>query len=416
MKNFFCAAACVLLVSSTALAKYAPDKYCSETEEHKSALRQTILVVDERDITPEPDNVASEANVPWRRFIVEYLNVTDSAAAQRFAPRERMTLLMARKDGSGVTEFFSGCIPLFSASEMQTIKQSASSFSVFVGSDKASEIKDDQEEFSRAINRSVIAMAREKTSAETLQEGGFVNSPLLQSLSNGMNINQTFGLPRAIIYSSISSMIGARWNTVEEARTNGFAAAREVRIRLNGAEVFLVGASGFTRSAHQQDFLEAFFLGAEAYLKTVTGPGSKPPASPNPTQIRWFTGLAKYPGTDYRVDVRLAVDGTGTLVNSWLILRRQNAPYIPIKGSLTCTSGHCTYLSGDNVFAQIWTTTPNGDPEFSDAFPFGGARTLVFEVDGDTLTGAVSDNQLEIEGLDDNKFHLILNEQKGVRF
>jgi hypothetical protein len=402
----------LIFASACSRADYSPDKYCYY-EGEVSSLRQSFLILDENDVILETGNEILQKNQPWRDFFYKLLNLNETAALQRFAARERITLLVAHADGSGTEELFSGCLPLFSMKEIQKIKEDSSAISIFAGTDKLSEIKDDIKDFEKLIGKALFDVAKSISEASKLSKTvDFIDSSFVQSLGGNFPIDNSNGLSRVVFYTSNPGLQpGKTWNNRGLARSEGFAMALDAGVNLEGAEVHLVGPKGLTRSGNQQEFLSAFFLGSKSELKSIVSSKTLPKSSPAPIRVNRFVGYVQYPeSTKYPVKIRLATDQNGTLTDSWLILERGHTPYIPITGSLTCAElFDCSYTAKGDGFAQLLAVSDTKEPTFNGDLPFAGARTLSFKIDAEgVLSGFVEDIKLDIENLQDNRFYINL--------
>ena len=85
-------------------------------------LRQTIVVVDEAAIESFTTGKASETNRRVNRTVLNIAGVLDGQSGAPIAPRERITILFAREDGSDLIRAFTGCPPVYSQEEINDLE------------------------------------------------------------------------------------------------------------------------------------------------------------------------------------------------------------------------------------------------------------------------------------------------------
>lgn len=372
------------------------------------AQRNTVIVLDEYHVYSEQGKKANERNAGWRRFVGNLLMGDPLALEQNFQPRERVTLLMARRDGSGVRVLFSGCLPLYSASERSALAANRSvseSVGAFFGRDELSRVKHALDLFRIRLSEATAqALEPSALSPEGLprNRGDLGNNGLVSSLKQGAVIDMRYGLPRLIVYSDLARFLNGWPAEAPKARRWGLQAGRTADLDLKGAELYLAGVSG---NPAARDALKMFFLAAHSELVASSSGSALPTFQAPPVRVAYYQGFVQYPENRYPLRMRLAVDPNGTAVGSWLSVLTGKEQFNPVHGSLTCgANGACEFV-GDDVFAQTWNVNraPNADPVFDQELPFAGARSLRFTVRGQYVHGAISDTLLRIEGVKGGK-------------
>jgi len=406
----------ICVFSTEATARFADDKYCLVLD-HDQPARQSVFILDERDIIPETGKALSE-NLPWRRFLLDFLDLKSNEVHQRFAPREHVTILVARKDGSGLAQTLAGCLPLYSVEEVAQLREEESSLSVFFGSNKRAEIEDDQETFKPKLSKALLDSARLEEQVEGFHSDSFSDSSLIRSLASRPAYEAQWGVPRIFIYST---SIGVESDIAEfdipSAREAGFWEAKDARLNMGGVELFVIGPKNRDAGPAQSAFLSAFFLGSQADLRSVTSPSTSLALSAPPAHVRRFVGEILFAENySYPLRLRMGADHNGNVVASWLMLQREGAHWTPVRGVLTCDAREqCNYLN-DGEFAQIWSLMPGGPPELSTDLPYAGMRDLSFKIRKRDVEGSISDALAELSQSDTNSFTFSLVEQEKANF
>jgi hypothetical protein len=217
----------------------------------------------------------------------------------------------------------------------------------------------------------------------------FAQGSLVASLRNSPGFDLSDGLVRYVILSDLGLYEVQKADMVT-ARANGFRDAENASLRLGRSEMhFLADGGGASAVA---GYLDAFFLGSEAKLETLGSASSTLSSNNLPVRMAIYQGTADFPNIGkVPVRMRLAVDRNNGVVMSWIQEQRRQAQNVPFEGVLTCAAdSECVY-SGDDVFAQAWTTQPGGDPECEGRMPWGGMRNFHFEQSGEAIVGRVTD-------------------------
>jgi hypothetical protein len=196
-------------------------------------------------------------------------------------------------------------------------------------------------------------------------------------------------------------------NDTKVARERGFALASKLGTDFQRAEVYLTDlskdASRFTR-----DFAHALFLGMKARLVAVSGE-ALPAFSDAPRSIRVFGGFIDYVGVKVPMQLRLVMDGTGSLVNSWVEVAVVRAIATPLTGKAVCKTDNgdqCDIKGDGKEFSQSWVVDVRPTPTFDAKLPFSGVRQFEFSTTASSLKGKVFDTNVSINGKKEMTFEL----------
>lgn len=404
----FAAILALIVSSNSAFAATDFEEYCN-VPNHQSSARHSIIIIDEVAVVAEPDRKPLVANQPWRRFVLELLDVRRTGISHDFLPRERVSLLMARRDGGGLTRLFSGCLPFFSDEEKKAIADqrgnTMNSVDTFFGWGQASREKKDADRLANLLNGSMLEAARPDRISEPVESRELLKSGLFSSLGRSRIVELSLGIPRIFIFSDLTRFDFPGATDPVTARELGMKLGEQSQIDLERSEIY-VSSSGSAKSPEiARELFHSFFLQARARLMSFSGSPTLPNVSANPLSVRIYQGKITYARDIYPIRMRLSTDRNGTAVNSWISVQTDRDRLTPLGGVLTCGNSKnpvCKFI-GDKVFAQIWTKNPNPEPEFENWMPFSGAREIEFELNGDTVTGAVFDSAVEFKGVKDNR-------------
>jgi hypothetical protein len=241
------------------------------------------------------------------------------------------------------------------------------------------------------------------------QSSDIATSGPVSSLTHGTFVNLGYGIPRIIIYSDMARFFPGLSDRAQ-ARKLGLEKGIAAALNIQGAEVHVIGLSG---GAAIHDALAMFFLASRGELVSTGSAASLPRFGPAPVRVTRYQGTIQYPQNTFPIRIRLAIDQNGTLVNSWLSVQTSGEQFSPLHGVVTCASKDSCKYSGDDVFAQVWNVKRSiGGPPFLDpSMPFGGARSLAFEIEDESLKGSISDSLIRFEGLPGNKFEFVTTRQ-----
>lgn len=389
------------------------DAYC-DMPGYSPPLRQTVILVDGRMVTPEIDGGINPENRLWREFIADFTNPEDPAIQQRFALRERVTISIAAGDGSGIRNIFTGCLPTYSKAEMEKLAKTDTTWGAFLTGGIKSQLQDQVDLFRQALLIALAQGARDRSKTIDKTDEAFSSSTFVASLSKGIGIAQDNGIPRIVIFSNLSRY-KLPINDLPTAKREGREDGEASGIDLMSSELHIVGASKSDGNS-SSEYLKSFFLSTKAKVETLTGIDGTIKVTRPPVSIAVYQGQIKYPDGLATMRIRLALDRNGTAVNSWAEEVFDRKRFTPFGGVLTCgTNADCTFV-GDRIFAQIWSDNPDPDPEFASWMPFGGFRDLSLKVKaGDTVLGNISDRSGYVPGMEDG-LAFELHEIKNGRF
>lgn len=376
------------LVDESACRPSAPDHH----------RRQTVLIVDGGIVVSDGPEGPSEANRPWRHFVSLFVDAENPVIQQLVGPAERLTIAIANADGSGLTTLFGGCVPLADPQQAAVLDGETSSVATFFGTDWRSQQGKLAESFARSARLSLVeGVGRATVGAPSRQP--FASGGLVRSLAKFRGFTLEAGLPRLVIVTNVG-LYEFPSGTVEAARRQARADAEASGLDLARAEVnfFSVGPDATDATAA---YLSAFFLAAKGKLETTGGLGGTPSSNKLPVVVDVYQGSVAYPDGEYPVRMRLARDRNGSVIHSWLEVQSDRARFVPFAGLLNCTGPNdCDYV-GDRVFAQIWSDKPDPDPECEAWMPFAGLRELSFRINGDGLSGKITDSGCYVAGKED---------------
>lgn len=367
------------------------ERFCNVADLPPS-LRHTYLLIDEHALArAETPAEFAELNAGVRDIVVAFTDPAAAALSGAMDYRERLSILLLPADGSAAKPLFEGCLPALSPEEINSAQTAGSAVGDFFTGGVQQQLHNDGEQFrSRAISALVLA-ARTAPGEPSPETARLIDSQLVQGLrASGRMINGEDGLPRIILLSNLARMDLGEEPTREAVRQSGLAEGEQAALDLGRAELHVFLAEG-QNSALARDYAQAFFLAQHANLLTWAGDAlATMPAAP--TSVVRYSGEAAYPGGPESIQVRVAADRNGNLVNSWLVLRGSPNRSTPLTGPQTCEApGVCRLSSDDGGFAQAWSLSPGGEPEFHNDMPFGGLREWEMTMRDARLTGRVFD-------------------------
>lgn len=385
------------------------ETYCS-LDGYPKALRQTLIVVDGRVVAPELNGVRPE-NRTWRRFVMQFLDPADPPMRQRVDARERVTVMIANGDGSGLTTLFSGCVPLYRLEEESKLDADTSSMDKFIGTDWRSQQKKAREKFvtsaSRALVEDVATLPAVRSGKPTFRE-----SPFVSALSRPGIVSLEHGMPRIVVFTDLAAYTFPTGD-LSTIRASARADAEAAGPNLQRAEVHVFGLAGQTVDAIRH-YLEAFMLVSRGYLATLASQNGSMNVSAPPRSVAMFQGTIDFPEGHHPLRLRLSTDRNGTLVGAWIEMQSARPKYVPVFGLLSCEDKQrCRYV-GDNVFAQIWDDNPDPDADLKPWQPFGGMRILEFERNEDRVTGKIRDERGYIVGREKGLDFTLARVENGI--
>lgn len=361
------------------------EQSCPKDREARS-LRQTVVILDEAIVTAQGD-----ANQAWKRMVVEAADAREVSLGTLGA-RERLTLLVARRDGTELVPLFVGCSPNLPSDEVERARAADSQVDRFLGNDSESRTKKVRDGFSGGIARALAQVAKraDATAATPVQTGAF-----LRALQNaGRLADPNLGLPRFILVSPFQVAPKGEGAGVAAARERGFALAERSALDFGRAEIYLAGAA--LGDGDGLEFARALILGSKGVLVAARSDGL-PRLQAEPVSLRVYAGFIDYVGQRVPLQLRLAATAQGDLVDSWVETTISRSTATPIGGKMLCRGDTCEVRS-DGRLAQVWFPDPQGEPADRGRLPFGGARYFELAVRGSTASGRIYDPKVEFRG------------------
>lgn len=379
-----------------AIERDRAEEYCQKPELSK-ALRQTIVLLDERVVIAQQGDDIPASN---RDLIRLFLNFADPEKARRsntFVPRERFTVYALPRDGSEPRHVFTGCQPFYSEEEIAQIESAKGSIArysdTYFGKGTIAEAKKYEGLFRNVLTSTLIDAGKSATMVIRPSDSpGFLDSSLIVSLQRAPRlVNLHDGVPRIILLSDFSPFSMEGMANLVDARTRGFSLAKQANIDFSRSELYAVAISTVQQNKLSREFAHAFFLGSGALL---TGWSNKAISNllTNANTIRVFQGFIDYGNMKAPIQVRLAWDRNGTLVNSWISLATKNTVSTPMSGAAVCEEPtKCSIKSDDSGFAQVWSTNPDEKAEYDASMPFSGLRRFEIDLSGAKAHGKIWD-------------------------
>jgi hypothetical protein len=342
-------------------------------------LRQTIVVIDQLGVDAWKGGDLSEKNRRWINAVVSLAGVEEGQTNTNAAPRERITILVAKYDGSDLLRVFTGCPPTFSDSEIDQVMKGTEGFrrrfDQWLGNDPKSKLEITKREFRTKLLGALVGIAKEAPPAPKVEKSSFLK--LLPEVGRSFDVGN--GIPRIVILSPVKLKI-EHASDRKSAREAGFRDAVALRADLKRAELYVVRGKTDSEST-EADYLASLFLGAKAHLVAVSGE-TLPNLQEPPEKMAVFGGATDYGQVKAPMQVRVAVDRTGALVNSWVEVTVERPVATPLTGKAICKSKgleDCEIKGDGKEFAQAWVADPDpSKPTFDEKLPFSGLRWFEF--------------------------------------
>jgi hypothetical protein len=379
-----------------ALQTFVSEEAC-RLHEYPRPLRQTLVVIDQSVFEKSGMSDSNEAGRWINRTIVTLAGVQEGQAGIISAPRERLTLLLALRDGSDLVRLFTGCPPTYSQTEMSDMEKSETGFGGqlrrFIGRDLISRIEKEKQAFRTALLGSLVQVTKPGALKSGIgTEEGSLDSSFLRSLSlAGGAFDIAEGVPRLIVISPLKPRPLEGFPTVKAAREAGFDLAARLSADLQRAEVYVIGSQNSGK--YLRDFGNAFFLGMKGRLISIGGE-ILPKLDEPPQTVQVFGGFIDYGGVKAPMQLRLAIDRGGSLVNSWVEVALERPVATPLTGKAVCKPeklDSCQVKGDGKEFAQSWVVDMGPAPKFDPSLPFSGLRYFEFESSTGGLKGRVYD-------------------------
>lgn len=360
------------------------DDYCF-IEGATPALRQTYIVIDEASVVPITDpSEFSESNSLVRDLVMAFADPKSAVASGRAAPLERITITVASSEAPGPRVQFTGCIPALSEADQAKVFGKQSSITSFFTGGKEQEMDVASDQFRTQIAAALIRAA----SAKRDKPGA--SADVIGRLSGlGASLRLVDRISRVVIITN--KIEKSDFSSISEARAAGFSEARDEKADLGNSEVYVLGSKPETQVAYH--YLLTRLLSINGSLAGWDYGVAGLSFSEAPSEIRRYSGSAIYPdGSDQFIQVRIAIDSGGKLVNSWMTLLGLQSRPIPLNGIASCSEKTCDLRSDVSGFAQAWVSERGNDPIFDNTAPFGGMREWRIKLTDRTLSGEVFDS------------------------
>jgi hypothetical protein len=394
-----------VVVPAQAAETVVAEEFC-HSEGFTRPLRQTIVVLDEMTVEPWTSGEMSEGNRRWMNAAISLAGVEEAQRDKNAAPRERITVLLARANGSDLVRVFTGCPPTFSREEMEKLDASTAGarrmFDEWLGKDPRSRVEADQKAFRIKLLGALVQLTKEAVKAKS-PESNFLS--LLPAVGRTLDLGN--GIPRIVIFSPLVLANGTFANKAA-AREAGFKQASLYAADLKRAEVYVVHGKREANSI-ADDYLSALLLASKGYLVDTSGE-TLPALRDAPQMIAVYGGFISYGLVNAPMQIRLAVDSAGSLVNSWVEISVDKATATPMTGKAICKGANldnCTIQGDGKDFSQAWALDPDPNkPTFDQHLPFSGMRWFQFTTSAKGATGTFYDPMVIVNKQKDMPFDL----------
>jgi hypothetical protein len=278
----------------------------------------------------------------------------------------------------------------------------------FIGRDVRSQIEKEKLAFQSSLLQTMTELAKLRASRSEGQKTGSDGIGFLQALSfAGGAFDLAEGIPRIIFVSPMKLPISRSFADVKAAREQGFTLASKLGVDFQRAEVYVTGLSS-EASKYTRDFAQTLFLGMKGRLAATSG-DALPAFADWPISVSVFGGFIDYVGVKVPMQIRLAIDRSGSLVNSWMEVSVVRPVATPLTGKAICTAGtdeQCEITGDGKDFAQLWVTDVGPEPTFDPKLPLSGVRHFEFTVAGGSARGKVYDPNVLFSGKKEMSFEL----------
>jgi hypothetical protein len=405
----------MLSTSARALDTVTFDAPC-RVEGLSRPFRQTIIVIDQLAIEPRQTNDIGDANRRWINKILAIAGVQDGQSSVISAPREHLSIVLAKLDGGDLVRVFNGCPPTYSATELTELRKTNSGVTGqverFFGKDVDNKIDIEKKAFRSKVTVAMAELAKlEKDRAKDGLRSSFLEA--LPNLSSAIDLNE--GVPRIVVISPMNLSFLKDVSDVKSARALGFEMASKLNVDLQRSEIYLTGIAPES-SSFVKEFSLAFFLGSRGRVAGSSGE-TLPAMSEAPARLRVFSGFIDYVGIKVPMQLRLSSDNSGSLVNSWIEVSVKRPVATPLTGKIVCKRDDqesCEIKGDGKEFAQSWSVNVGQEPKFEETLPFSGVRYFEIATDKAGLKGRVYDPLVVINGKKDLPFDL--SSTPAVRF
>lgn len=355
-------------------------------------LRQTAIVIDEQSVVRAEAAEFRTKNPGLIDSVVAVADPIQAVELGSLAPRERVSLFVTPSDGSAPRLVFTGCAPAVTAEEVAQLTSGASTAKrasdTFFASGKPNEIKTQAEAFQAQLLGAVRRASLSAPDKPGRAAESFEGSSAVRSLKAATRLlDSAAGAPRLVLLAPAALRSIPASADPEASRRAGFEAAKRADLDLGMAEV----AVALVGPGASRDYMDAFLLGSRGRL-TSWSSAAPTNLAPAPTSVRNFAGTIQYGATDFPVRARIAVDRSGRLTNSWIVVMNEQEAATPLNGSAACDgNGDCKITGDGSGFSQLWSAKAGGEPEFVAELPFSGLRNFELVITRGRATGRVFD-------------------------
>ena len=350
------------------------------------SVRQTIIVLDDAAISREP--LGHPSHLAWTRPVLDAVDLLNTGASGRLAPQERVSILLARRSTGDLAQVFVGCSPNLDAAEIEKMRSERSSISAFIFGSLEKDLEARRKGFDGSVRDSFAQMRRavgESPVSATNDLKGLV--PALRLLSQAIDLS--LGAPRIVLISPLTMNPGA-FADMKAARIAGFADGADAGVDFHRAEIAIIGATG-SSDPKAKAYTESFFLRSKALVIGWRTDGL-PPLTGIPTKIYFFGGSVDYGDISAPVQIRIAADSSGNLVNSWIEVTAGRSLASPITGKAICRTRDACEIKGDGrLLGQAWNPDPKERPAFDPQFAWTGMRFFEMKIEGNAARAKISD-------------------------
>lgn len=381
-------------------AGFQLEEYCA-VEGLEPSLRHTLIVLDETVL--QPARTSEEfvtRNSVLRDTLVAFGDPERSVMSGFVDRRERLSIYLAPEHGGALQMLFTGCLPGLSAEETAEARSGESRVTEFFTGGQAQQMTEAARRFRSRLLGAASNAARARVvneDAAPTRDYALSDKSVFRSLAaSGSVLRGGDEVPRVLLITNLSE--SAIPQDTVSARSAGFDEGIANGVDLGRSDFIVIGPGG--GDPVRREYLSAYLTAQHARLDVWSdqAPGGLQRA---PRRVERYLGTAQYPGGAEVIQLRLGVDQNGQLVNSWITLRGLPDRSIPLTGQLVCDrQGLCAGSSDGGGFAQVWSLSPGGTPEFQPDMPFAGARDWRFEVSGEALQGDIYDAAIDQFGAD----------------
>jgi hypothetical protein len=221
----------------------------------------------------------------------------------------------------------------------------------------------------------------------------------------GRTFDVANGIPRIVMLTPLK-LKSVSASDRKSARQAGFRDASNMRADLKRAEAYIV--RGKTEGPPSTtDYVSALLLGSKGHLVAFSGE-TLPNLQEPPVKMAVFGGAIDYGQVKAPMQVRVAVDRTGALVNSWVEVTVERPVATPLTGKAICKSKgleDCEIKGDGKEFSQLWVPDPDPNkPTFDQNIPFSGLRWFEFTSTQNGMSGRFYDPMV------------IINKEKEIPF